>query len=110
MALVDGTASPRKWSKMASSKDRASERRERRAREIQERRANRRDVGQKQVRNRKATRYGLMAAGVVLALGLIYGGYTIYDDWESRRPPEGVQEFAGLSAVHTNEPVQYAQS
>ena len=95
---------------MSDSKDRASERRERRAREIQERRANRRDAGTKQVRNRKLTRYGLMAAGVVLAVGLVYGIYTIYDDWESRRPPEGVQEFQGLSREHTNERVEYDQS
>lgn len=95
---------------MASREDRAADRRERRRREIQERRAKRRDIGEKQVRNRALTRYALMAGGVVLALGAIYFIYTIYDDWESRRPPEGVEEFSGLSNLHTSSPVAYEQS
>lgn len=95
---------------MASREDRASQRRERRQREIQERRAGRRDIGEKQVRQRMLTRYALMAGGVVLALGAIYFVYTIYDDWESRQPPEGVTEFSGLSNLHTNGPVAYEQS
>lgn len=95
---------------MATSKDRASERRERRAREIQERRANRRDLGEKQRRQRQLIRYGLLAAGVLLSVGLVYGIYTIYDDWDSRRPPDNVQEFEVASAAHTNERVTYRQS
>lgn len=95
---------------MATREDRAADRRERRQREIQERRAGRRDIGDKQVRQRKLTRYALMAGGVVLALGAIYFVYSIYDDWESRRPPADVMEFSGLTNLHTSDPVSYEQT
>lgn len=95
---------------MANRNDRAAERRERRQKEIQERRAGRKDIGEKQVRQRKITRYSLMAVGTLLIIGIAYFIYTIYDDWESRRPPDGVQEFTGLTNLHTNSPVTYEQT
>lgn len=94
---------------MSTRNDRASERRERRKKEIQQRRTSRREVAERQSRQSSITRYGLMAVGVLVVAGLLFGGYTIVDDWQSRRPPDGVQEFDNLSRTHTNEPVQYAQ-
>jgi len=95
---------------MANGDDRAAARRERRQRQIQERRAGRKDIGEKQVRQRMLVRYGLIAAGVLLTVGAVYFFYTIYDDWESRRPPDGVQEFTGLTNFHTNDTVAYEQN
>jgi hypothetical protein len=92
---------------MADRDTRMAERRERRKKEAQDRRLGRRDIGEKQVRQRKITRYAVMATGAVLAVAFIYFGYTIYDDWESRRPPEGVQAFQGLSNLHVQERVEY---
>ena len=95
---------------MASANDRAAQRRDRRQKELQERRAGRKDIGEKQVRQRKLTRYTLMGVGALLVVGAAYFIYTIYDDWESRRPPAGVQEFSGLTNLHTNGQVQYEQN
>lgn len=95
---------------MSASEDRAAQRRERRQQEIKQRRAGRRDLGEKQVRQRKVTRYAVMGAGVVIALVAVYFVYTIYDDWQSRRPPADVMEFSGLSNLHTSGPVEYEQN
>jgi hypothetical protein len=95
---------------MANGNDRAAARRERRQKEIQERRAGHKDIGEKQVRQRMLVRYGLIAAGLLISIGVVYFVYTIYADWESRRPPDGVQEFTGMTNFHTNDTVAYEQN